>query len=331
MATITTLKDRVSGGTLYPLTHAKAVFDDSGVDADTRLSTLEKELEKKVTQMDGKGLSTEDYTPEAKARVEALPEQVQGAITPSEDLELTPANRLSLTEQAKRRVFDDLWVAAVRKYGAVDYTHFNEDGTPSPYYLNTLWMTYEEATRILVHYQSPTRYCNYSGVGNIRTNIPPVSGTLQPGPVLMFQACEQLEVANIGNQTYTVEAQAFFGCYKLKRIIGSRITRPTNLSAPESPLLEYIEFSFDGWCLDGSINLSKNPNVELRCYQEAIQNSSKGETGKSRVITVHPDVYAKLTGDTTNAGAAAISPEELQQWMALPELAAQKNIVFATV
>lgn len=48
-------------------------------------------------------------------------------------------------------------------------------------------------------------------------------------------------------------------------------------------------------------------------------------------ITVHPDVYAKLTGDTTNAAAAALSADELAQWQSLVSAAAAKNISFATV
>ena len=57
-----------------------------------------------------------------------------------------------------------------------------------------------------------------------------------------------------------------------------------------------------------------------------IANSESGIT-----ITVHTDVYAKLTGDTTNAAAAALTEEELAQWMAITEAAAAKNISFATV
>lgn len=47
-------------------------------------------------------------------------------------------------------------------------------------------------------------------------------------------------------------------------------------------------------------------------------------------VYVHPNVYAKLTGDTTNAAAAALSEEELAEWMALLPLAAEKNIQFAS-
>lgn len=37
-------------------------------------------------------------------------------------------------------------------------------------------------------------------------------------------------------------------------------------------------------------------------------------TSLNSIIKVHPDIYAKLTGDITNEVAAALSPEELAQW-----------------
>ena len=48
-------------------------------------------------------------------------------------------------------------------------------------------------------------------------------------------------------------------------------------------------------------------------------------------ITVHPDVYAKLTGDTTNEAAAALTPEELAAWQQVLADAVDRNISFATV
>ena len=47
-------------------------------------------------------------------------------------------------------------------------------------------------------------------------------------------------------------------------------------------------------------------------------------------MTVHPDVYAKLTGDTTNAAAAALAADVLTQWQQVLADAMAKNISFAT-
>lgn len=47
-------------------------------------------------------------------------------------------------------------------------------------------------------------------------------------------------------------------------------------------------------------------------------------------VTVAADTYAKLNGDTSNAAAAALTPEELAQWTQLKADATEKNIAFAT-
>ena len=51
---------------------------------------------------------------------------------------------------------------------------------------------------------------------------------------------------------------------------------------------------------------------------------------RNSTITLHPNVYAKLTGDTTNPAAAALTPQELAQWMEVLTDAVDKNITFAT-
>lgn len=45
---------------------------------------------------------------------------------------------------------------------------------------------------------------------------------------------------------------------------------------------------------------------------------------------VHADVFAKLTGDTTNAAAAALSEEELAEWIALYETATSNGLIIIT-
>lgn len=74
-------------------------------------------------------------------------------------------------------------------------------------------------------------------------------------------------------------------------------------------------------------DFSKFQVLKLECWERFVTGR---EGDESLIYTVHPDVYAKLTGDTTNAAAAALTPDELAQWMALVETAAEKNITFAT-
>jgi len=69
-------------------------------------------------------------------------------------------------------------------------------------------------------------------------------------------------------------------------------------------------------------NLSKLTYETMDCLIKANPSGN--------VLSVHSDVYAKLTGDTTNAAAAALTAEELAEWQALVPLAAEKNITFVT-
>ena len=74
-------------------------------------------------------------------------------------------------------------------------------------------------------------------------------------------------------------------------------------------------------------NIGKLKSISLASMQYMVNNS---QATSSITVTVHPDVYAKLTGDTTNAAAAALTSDELAQWTALATTANSKNISFAT-
>ena len=118
----------------------------------------------------------------------------------------------------------------------------------------------------------------------------------------MFDGCTALETieARIIFSAKTVDVSTMFrGCSNLKEVF---IVPRSSISFSDSPLLSETSMAY------------------------MIANSESGIT-----ITVHTDVYAKLTGDTTNAAAAALTEEELAQWMAITEAAAAKNISFATV
>lgn len=91
-----------------------------------------------------------------------------------------------------------------------------------------------------------------------------------------------------------------------------------------APNLEVLEISN----LKISLDLSKCPLINLASWQGLVTNAVNTSP---ITVTVHPDVYAKLTGDTTNAAAAALSADELAQWQSLVSAAAAKNISFATV
>ena len=79
--------------------------------------------------------------------------------------------------------------------------------------------------------------------------------------------------------------------------------------------------------LQTAVSLSDSPLLSLESIRYMVENAG----GSAAItITVHPTVYAKLTGDTTNA-AAALTDEEAAAWQGLVTAAAAKNISFATV
>ena len=84
---------------------------------------------------------------------------------------------------------------------------------------------------------------------------------------------------------------------------------------------------FSGAMLKCSISVSGCPKLNLHTFQFMVNNASNTSP---ITIEVHPDVYAKLTSDTTNVAAAALAPEELAKWQQVLTDAAAKNISFAT-
>lgn len=80
-----------------------------------------------------------------------------------------------------------------------------------------------------------------------------------------------------------------------------------------------------GICLN--MKLLNCESIRRECWAYMIEYAVNT---KSITITVHADVYAKLTGDTTNEAAAALTAEELAQWQQVLADAVAKNISFAT-
>lgn len=260
----------------------------------------------------------------------------QDALTTTEDLQISEDNELSLTDIGKRTAFDDMYRTAVRTYGDIDYTHY-EDGESKPYKLNGLWLTYTEAREALARYGDGGWHINgllHSAQyqrANIPTNIPPRvlyqsqgnithhgynnirifvcdGGPLISGNFHEFMSnCPNLEEIRNARLNPTSATDWFKNCPKLREI-RLDIRQSASFSLQWCPLMSYETFRYVTH--EGSNYLPANSKV---------------------TITVHPDVYAKLTGDTTNEAAAALTPEELAQWQQVLADAVAKNISFATL
>lgn len=336
-----TVADSIDGAELLPF----AKNGDSGaVTSQTIVNNARNGL---VEQEEGKGLSTNDYTDADKNKLNALPTNdnltaelasKQGALSVSEDLSLSADNELSLTDKAKMRLFIDQWDAAWKVSGTV-YGKYDPENAPDalhPFMGNDVWMTYEEAIQIMNCAATLSAYQRIAfNFLNVRTLPPiPLGFYVTYVDINYMREMEcirfvQAQLPYIGGIA-PANIHFLYECRKLKRIEG--VISLENFSAQclngyflkDDAALKEVRLTG----LKTNISLVSSPLLSLASLQYLIANAANTAT---ITVTVHKDVYAKLTGDTTNAAAAALTEEELTQWQALVTTAAAKSISFATV
>lgn len=280
----------------------------------------------------------------------------QPALTTSTDVTVNSDATLSLTERAKMQNFIDRWNEAW-KIGGVQYGKYDPDNAPDaghPFQGNGLWMTYEEALPILElapfcklefgddSFKYRFRYMAGRGTYNPRTLVPfnlySVNGMVGSADGMFQQWVNtNLEVLVFHEYTPPEGTAALFTSYK------NTFGRCKNLHTIKGLSLRGVSNSnntagmFDGCAklqnltasfLHCDVSLKDSPLLTRESIVYLVQYASNTAP---ITVTVHPDVYAKLTGDTTNAAAAALSTEEAAQWQQVVTDAAAKNISFATV
>ena len=234
-------------------------------------------------------------------------------------------------EKAKFKVFVDMWKA---KGGPDKVSDYNEEtGLFRLYDIDDI--SYEEALRIVMVSGTPYASRNkvaaeYASINNpmsqiaVRTLFP--IGLCNADCTNMFIAKRDLEVLSFtGNHSTAVVAQAagmFGACIKLRRIIGRLLLRSTKNAFAQCVSLEEVTLH----TLQESVSFADSPKLSLASLQYLVANAANTTP---ITITVHPDVYAKLTGDTTNAAAAALTEEEAAAWRQVLADANAKNISFA--
>lgn len=178
---------------------------------------------------------------------------------------------------------------------------------------------YEEAVRIYLAYVSD----NVPKLG--RTNIP-VGRRYSGEPSANPNGFTNTKIEIMAG-SFSVSDLQIYNSHTIREINKVYASDTINRLYVESMGLEIIYFT------------AQNANAK-QWGRFSIKNASKFRLDgieeilkwvRDSTVTVHPDVYAKLTGDTTNEAAAALTEEELAQWMAITEAAAAKNISFATV
>ena len=264
---------------------------------------------------------TNGPTQEARegAFVEAL-QTKQPAITPSDDIAPLGADKLALTDRGKHEAFDTLWLNLCGSNGNIDYTHI-EDGNVKPYLLNGIYLTRLEAMRIVMQCRTWGAPIEDFTINNIVTNIPGLTGASSRQYSNSFS---NLRVVNMAGILPTLLEVCLNGS-KLISILNFNalyLTRVVN--SFKAPALVTLDISG----LKISLDLSKCPLINLTSWQGIVSRAANTDT---ITITVHPDVYAKLTGDTTNSAAAALTASELAAWKQVVTDAAAKKISFATI
>lgn len=249
----------------------------------------------------------------------------QDKLVNSDDVTIGIDSKLTVTDLAKREVFDDLWIKAAGYDGTVDHTH-TESGVNKPYYLNEVWMTYEEAIAVYNESYPDVMSLHERFTYGVTNFAPPQSNSAH---VFSNYKAHNAKVINVGSFIAVTAWLSWLSTApKLTKIIGTISLRYWNATAGSNGYLNapaLTEMSIHSLCKDFDIQFLKS--ISLSSMQYMVNNSTATST---ITVTVHPDVYAKLTGDTTNAAAAALTSDELAQWTALVTAANSKNITFAT-
>lgn len=237
------------------------------------------------------------------------------------------AQVLTLEEQAqvkanlgisKMELFIDMWNAAVENNGCYN-------GATGYFELNGITnIDYAEALRILDVSKWPKINAGGPYLSNqklnIRTALPLKTQLSGDYSLLCFaQNCETIEVIKIiqGPYVYCSDlGAAFNSCYRLRSIVGT-ITLSSGTKGLDSAfglcrVLEDVRLSK----LSRSIRFGQSPLLSFDSIDYMIKNAANTA---SITVTVHPDVYAKLTDEANT------------EWYALMTEAADKNIIFATV
>ena len=254
-------------------------------------------------------------------------------VTGSEDLYIADS-KLALTTPAKYSAFDDVWVRLCGTDGGLDYSH-TENNISKPYHLNGLWLTRNEAIDILAQYSNATivrsSMANAFQNSKLRTTFPlRIGGSYTCNIQGMFSGStkfEKLVISGLANIKPMLSA--FERCTSLRKIDGTLYVRDCSVVSDIAnafkgcAALEDVRIA----ALRCDISFADSPLLSLASISHLIASRAGSNT---ITITVHPDVYAKLTGDTTNAAAATLSADELAQWQEVLGQAVAKNISFAT-
>ena len=222
----------------------------------------------------------------------------------------------TLAEQAKELLFRDMWNTACRTYGK-----YNEE--TGFYELNGLAdITYEQAL-VIYEYANEAAKSAFAGVGKRgRTNIPSQEGSASPylefEMNMSYSDNSSLEIVKF-THTFGKVFMSLRNCKNLREVQGQfnyikAYNNSDNRYYPfyNLPALEEVRY----YGINNTCRFAcQSPKLSLASMQYAVEHASNAA---AITITVHPEVYAKLT-DPANA-----------DWHAVNTAAQAKQIAFAT-
>lgn len=316
MAKKSELKERGTGEILYPITHEKCVVTD-----------------------DGRGIASKQYADDAAAAIlNSTPEQLAVINELGEQLanDDNLANAVTKTvSEAKKQLFIDMWNEACKTsldsttIPSIPVGKYNQE--TGYFELNGLTdITYEEAIGIYSVYSlTSTAYTNkeaqfqrmkFRTLFPIHTEIYPTLSYNMKNlccemlflEVVSFVTRSSYRYVNINNGN-----RMFYSCKSLRRVLTPIVVSSVS-DANNYPWLDGCqqleELKIFG--ISKSYSQFKNtPKLNLESFQYLIANAANTVP---ITITVHDDVYAKLT-DTGNT-----------EWYQVMQDAQAKQITFAT-
>ena len=211
----------------------------------------------------------------------------------------------------KLDLFIDLFNAAAGSNGRYDPEHAPDKD--HVFLLNGLWLTYAEAVAVYVSWHKGVYQNEALAKFAVRTNMPfrtqwnSVLERYAQGNVMVEVL--YLPIVLIGNQCM----QAFYGCTNLRKVYGLSHLR-TNIDSMTfqgCSKLEYVGITH----LRGNLDLRWSPLLGADSIRFLVSNA---DNTSAVTITVHAEVYAKLTDPA------------FAEWSGLIADAAAKNITFIT-
>lgn len=215
-------------------------------------------------------------------------------------------------EAAKMKLFIDMWNEACR-FGPYDIIGgYNEADNTFWLYEESFVLTYQEAVRVYIYSAQMSKYvhgsmqCAFFG-----TNTPlglaspralfPINVYLGTISMILYANpnIEMLYFSGAHNNSLVADINhCFGGAVKLKKIFGRLDISgvPANRDIGAAPMLEEIPI----FNIKQNLIMKGCPKLSLASLQRLVTNASNTT---AITVTVHPDVFAKLTDELIAAAA----------------------------